>query len=269
MPYMLENDVFGEEKHWNAITQDQIQELRQRFLDTSNEEDDVYYDEDIKKMKESDDFCRKMIAHVRSDMELAYKVATYSLRWRRYVKIQEITETSIPKEYFEQHAIYPYNKDKLGCHVLVLRCKNYSKGLGDVLQVKQVFLFFLEKLYNEMGAKKVTMVFDCSDATLGNLDIDFTKFIFNVFLKRYPMGLGYVLVYDMPWLFNAAWKVIRAWMMPEATERVKMVNKSEIKDYIDPKYLPERMGGTDTYEYKYVPGKPLGERCCGPEEAKS
>uniref|UniRef100_A0A131YFT3 CMRF35-like molecule 9 n=1 Tax=Rhipicephalus appendiculatus TaxID=34631 RepID=A0A131YFT3_RHIAP len=260
MPYMLENDVFGEEKNWAQVTPEQIRELRQHFLDTWNEEDDVYYDEDVKKIKESDDFCRKIIAHVRLDMDLAHKVAAYHLRWRRYVKIRDIKEESIPKEYFEHNAIYPYGKDKLGCHVLVLRCKNYTKGQADVLEVKRVFLFFLEKLYNEYGAKKVTMVFDCSGAGLSNMDIDFTKFIFNVFLKRYPLGLGYVLVYDMPWLFNAAWKIIKGWMMPEAAARVKMVGKDEIKEYIDPKELPVHMGGTDTYEYSYVPGKPLGER---------
>lgn len=262
MPYMLtlDNDVFGEEKHWAAVTQDQIRDLRQHFLDTWNEEDDVYYEEDVKKIRESDDFCRKMIAHVRGDMELAHKVAAYSLRWRKYVKIADIKEEGIPKAFFEQKAIYPYNKDKLGCYVLVLQNKNYTKNMADAIQVKQVFLYFLEKLYNDHGAKKVTMLLDCSDAGLSNLDIDFTKFIFNVFLKRYPMGLGYVIVYDMPWLFNAAWKVIRSWMMPEASERVKMVNKTQITEFIDPKDLPVRMGGTDTYEYSYVPGKPLGER---------
>lgn len=52
---------------------------------------------------------------------------------------------------------------------MVLRCKNYTKGQADVLEVKRVFLFFLEKLYNDHGAKKVTMVFDCSGAGLSNM----------------------------------------------------------------------------------------------------
>lgn len=39
MPYMLENDVFGEEKNWALVTPEQIRELRQHFLDTWNEED--------------------------------------------------------------------------------------------------------------------------------------------------------------------------------------------------------------------------------------
>ncbi|KAK8787604.1 hypothetical protein V5799_022620, partial [Amblyomma americanum] len=140
MPYMLENDVFGEEKNWELVTPEQIRELRQHFLDTWNEEDDLYYDEDVKKIRESDDFCRKIIAHVRLDMELAHKVAAYHLRWRRYVKIQ-----------------------------VVLRCKNYTKGQAEAVEVKRVFLFFLEKLYNDYGAKKVTMVFDCSGAGLSNM----------------------------------------------------------------------------------------------------
>ncbi|CAN8029683.1 unnamed protein product [Ixodes persulcatus] len=260
MPYMLslDNDVFGEEKHWEAVTQDQIKELRQHFLDTWNEEDGECF-------VGSDRCCRGYKSDSRSydiwlDSKLNGRTKISHFVFVFSLPFAEIKEESIPKAFFEQKAIYPYNKDKLGCYVLVLQNKNYTKNMADAIQVKQVFLYFLEKLYNEHGAKKVTMLLDCTDAGLSNLDIDFTKFIFNVFLKRYPMGLGYVIVYDMPWLFNAAWKVIRGWMMPEAAERVKMVNKSQITDFIDPKDLPVRMGGTDTYEYSYVPGKPLGER---------
>lgn len=263
----LDNDVFGEEKYWAQVTPDQIRELRQHFLDTWNEEDDLYYPQDVKRLRESDDYCRRVITHVRLDMGLAHKVVSYSLRWRRHVNVLDIKEEKIMKEVFERGALFPFNKDKNGCHILMLRLKLYSKSLVPAEQVKQTMLFFLEKLYTEMGTKRVTMVFDCTDAGIGNVDLDMVRFILNVFLKRYPMGLGYVLVYDMPWLFTAAWKIIKGWLIPEATARIKMVNKEEIKEYVDVKNLPVRMGGTDDYEYEYKPGRPLGDRCPGPDDA--
>ncbi|XP_064472808.1 motile sperm domain-containing protein 2-like [Ornithodoros turicata] len=267
MPFMhdLENDVFGEEKYWVQVTPEQIRDLRQHFLDTWNEEDDLYYPDDVKRLRESDDFCRRVITHVRLDMTIAHKLLNYSLKWRKFVNIQDVKEEKLMKEIFQRAALFPYNKDKCGCHILMLRLKLYSKNLVPSEELKQTLLFFLEKMYNEIGAKRITMLFDCTDAGIGNVDLDMVRFILNTFLKRYPLGMGYVIVYDMPWLFTAAWKIIKGWLIPEAAARIKMVNKDQIKEYIDEKNLPVRMGGKDEYEYEYKPGNPLGDRCPGPD----
>ncbi|KAH8041380.1 hypothetical protein HPB51_014661 [Rhipicephalus microplus] len=53
-------------------------------------------------------------------------------------------------------------------------------------------------------------------------------------------------------------KMIKGWL-PFGVERLKTVNKKDIQQYIDAKYLPVRMGGVDTYEYTYTPGSPLGD----------
>jgi hypothetical protein len=66
--------------------------------------------------------------------------------------------------------------------------------------------------------------------------VDLVKF-------RYPGLLAYVLVYDIPWILGAAWRIVRGWLDNESVKRIVFVDKTGIHDYIDAKYRPVHMGG--------------------------
>lgn len=46
------------------------------------------------------------------------------------------------------------------------------------------------------------------------------------------------------YFYLAAWKVIRAWLPPEADQFVKFVDAKTILDFIPPNQLSPAMGGT-------------------------
>lgn len=258
MPYMLDNDDFGDRVYWDRVTMENIKELRQR-LQQWPERHELCYPDELQRVMEDDDYCRNIVGQVRLNMTSAHKFVADMLAWRRAMKLHDLREEILSKAVLERCIVYPYGKDKSGCHVLVLRNKNYIKGLEDPDRVKQVFLFFVEKLFNECHAKKITILMDCTDIGVSNIDIDLLKFVVDVFDKKYPIGLGNALIYNMPWLLNAILRMIKS-LLTFGADRLKTVNKQDIQQYIDAKYLPVRMGGMDTYEYTYVPGKPLGDR---------
>lgn len=258
MPYLLSNDAFNERRHWDQVTEENIKELRHR-LEQWTERHDECYAEDLQRVMEDDDYCRMIITQMDADMPGAHKYLPPMLRWRRAWRLHDLTEESLPRKVFERGIIYPQGKDKAGCHILVLRNKNFCKGFTEPETMKKVFVFFAEKLYNECGAKKITILIDCTDCGLSNVDVDLIKFMVDLFITKYPIGIGHALIYNMPWLLNAVLKLIKS-IMPHGTERLVTVKKDEILNYVDAKYLPERMGGMDTYEYSYVPGNPLGDR---------
>lgn len=258
MPYMLDNDDFGDRLYWDRVTVENIQELRQR-LQQWPERHELCYADELQRVMEDDDYCRNIVCQVHLNMPNAHKFVADMLRWRRATKLHELREETLPKAVLERCIVYPYGKDKSGCHVLVLRNKNYLKGVVDPDSVKRIFVFFIEKLFKECNAKKITVLLDCADIGLSNVDVDLLKFVVDVFIAKYPLGLGNALIYNMPWLLNAILRMIKS-IIPYGAERLKTVNKQDIQQYIDAKYLPVRMGGTDTYEYTYVPGRPLGDR---------
>lgn len=257
MPYMMDHDDFGDRLYWDKVTPENIQELRERLLQWP-ERHELCYPDELQRVMEDDDYCRNIVCQMRLNMPSAHKFVAEMLTWRRAMGLKELREEHLPKAVLERCIVYPYGKDKSGCQVLVLRNKNYSKGLADPDSVKRVFLYFIEKLFNERKVPKITLLMDCTDTGVSNIDIDLLQFVVDVFISKYPIALGNALIYNMPWLLNALLKMIKGWL-PFGVERLKTVNKKDIQQYIDAKYLPVRMGGVDTYEYTYTPGSPLGD----------
>uniref|UniRef100_A0A023G496 Putative phosphatidylinositol transfer protein pdr16 n=1 Tax=Amblyomma triste TaxID=251400 RepID=A0A023G496_AMBTT len=258
MPYLLDNDDFGDRLYWDQITEKHIKELRQ-CLEQWTERHELCYAEDLRRVVEDDDYCRMIVCQMRMNMAGAKKFMLDMLRWRRAMNLKDLSEETLPKAVLERGIIYPYGRDKSGSHVLVVQMKNYVKGVVPRDSAQKIFLFFVETLFNKCGAKKVTLLLDCSDVGVANVDVELLKFLVDVFIAKYPIGLGNALIYNMPWIFNAILKMITS-ILPFGAERLKPVNKSGIQQYIDTKHLPLRMGGMDTYEYSYVAGNPLGDR---------
>ncbi|XP_064339473.1 motile sperm domain-containing protein 2 isoform X5 [Camelus dromedarius] len=65
--------------------------------------------------------------------------------------------------------------------------------------------------------------------------------------------LSKMVIFDMPWIMNAAFKIVKSWLGPEAVSLLKFTSKSDIQDYVSVEYLPPHMGGTDPFKYSYPP----------------
>lgn len=45
----------------------------------------------------------------------------------------------------------------------------------------------------------------------------------------YPNFVEKILVFEMPWILNTAWKIIKSLLPPPAVARIKFVTKNNIK----------------------------------------
>ena len=64
-------------------------------------------------------------------------------------------------------------------------------------------------LFREDNGEQFSIVFDCRGAGLKNMDMEFTQFMINTMKEYYPDPLNYILVFEMPWVLNAAFKIIK------------------------------------------------------------
>lgn len=62
-----------------------------------------------------------------------------------------------------------------------------------------------------------------------------------------------MIIVDMPWIMNAAWKIVKSWLGPEAISKLRFTTRNEVQTFIGPEYLPPHMGGTDPFKYSYPP----------------
>ncbi|XP_051566623.1 motile sperm domain-containing protein 2 isoform X3 [Myxocyprinus asiaticus] len=154
---------------------------------------------------------------------------------------------------FESGAVYLHGYDKEGNKLFWFKVKLHVKDAKTVLDKKRYVAFWLERYAKREPGMPLTVVFDMSESGLGNIDMDFVKYIISCFKVYYPKFLSKMIMYDMPWIMNAAWKIVKTWLGPEAISKLKFVSKTDIQTYIDPEHLPPHMGGTDQFKYSYPP----------------
>lgn len=88
-----------------------------------------------------------------------------------------------------------------------------------------------------------TVLFECEGAGLKHFDVEMVQYLISTFKNWYPYALNYILVFDMPWVLNAAWKLVKGWLPPAGQQKTKFVSKSTIVEYLPPDQHLSRWGG--------------------------
>lgn len=92
-----------------------------------------------------------------------------------------------------------------------------------------------------------------AETGLSNMDMEFTKFLIGLFKSYYPNFLNYIIIFEMPWVLNAAFKIIKSWLPAKAIPKIKFVNKSTLKEFVDANDALKCWGGNNDYVFKFVP----------------
>lgn len=99
---------------------------------------------------------------------------------------------------------------------------------------------------------QATIVFDLTGFGLKNADNSTIKFLAEAFEAHYPESLGSILIHNAPWIFSQIWNVIKNWLDPVVASKIHFTkNIKEISKFIDPKYLPKEIGGSDEHKISY------------------
>lgn len=117
---------------------------------------------------------------------------------------------------------------------------------NDLLNVPRVNFF------REDNGNQISIFFDMSESGISNLDMEFTKYLIGLFKSYYPNFLNYIIIFEMPWVLNAAFKIIKSWLPAKAIPKIKFVNKNTLKDYVDPNDVLRCWGGENDYTFKFV-----------------
>lgn len=235
-------DTFGEKEF--VVMKDNIEELRRMIIEEAERDPDLFHPADVQKIADCDELCRRFIRQKKLNVESAFEMAKNALIWRKKFEVNDITEATLPPVYFDFGAMFPLGKDKYGSQLIYHRVKLHRKDERNALQHRRYLVFWVEKLLYELNYVRLSFVLDLAESGYGNMDMELIGFLISLFKEYYPWALGFIMVYDMPWLFNTAWKVVKSWLPAEGVDRIKFVDKNTITNYVSPEYLPDYMGGT-------------------------
>ncbi|XP_014290468.1 motile sperm domain-containing protein 2 isoform X2 [Halyomorpha halys] len=186
-------------------------------------------------------------------MKEALNMLLETCEWRKTNKVNEINENNINMNYLNDGSVFVHNRDKDGKSLFIFTYKKHVKGQKDFEELKKIVIYWMERVERADKGEPVTVFFDMQDTGLSNADMEFIKYIISLFKLYYPYSLNYILILDMPWVLNAAFKIIKTWLPAKAVQKIKNVDKKSLKDYVDSTQALKAWGGQDTYEFTFVP----------------
>lgn len=240
---------------------DQVDELRKKFSNNfkDNIQKNVYDQRDLDRFQLEDLYACCFLRHQQGSIDKACDMVDVSLRWRKELALNDLTEASFSVAMHESGAIFYHNHAKNGNPILHIMVAKHKKDTFPALTVRQFIAWHIDKEFLANPGKRIVVLIDMTDAGLTNVDIDLTKFEISCFTTYYPALLAYLLIFEMPWVLNAIWNVIKKLLNAEQQKFVLLVKKPQITQYIDRDQLLVHLGGSDTYKYSYVP---VSENVC-------
>ncbi|KAG8228141.1 hypothetical protein J437_LFUL002796 [Ladona fulva] len=248
-------------------TPQQIQELRNKFLqklDQQTPESGGVHPNDLAKIKNGDAWLKRFLMHNDCEMKESLDMLWEAVDWRNKVGANDITESTINRGFLEGGVLFVRGKDKDGKPLLILKVKKHTKSHGDPEGLKKYVIYWFERLERLTKGDQITLFFDMADAGLSNLDMELIKYLIGMFKTNYPYFLNFILVFEMPWVMNAAFKIIKSMLPAKGVERLRVVTKSSLKEYVDADNALKCWGGRDDYEFVFeseqiAPVKSRGE----------
>ncbi|XP_068148862.1 motile sperm domain-containing protein 2 [Drosophila tropicalis] len=234
-------------------TADQISEVKTAILKKLESEPpaDPFHPNDLKRINDNDLWIASLLEAYDLDVEKCIKRLWENLAWRKSYGVWDINETNVNQEFLRDGQIYVHNKDKEGKPLLILSLKKHTKS-QNLEELLRVIVYWVERVQRESYLEKITIFMDMTGAGLSNMDLDFIKGIIGLFETKYPNAPNYILVHELPFLLNAAFKIVKTFMPADALEILRVTTKKNIGEFVDPDNSLKLWGGNDDYEYKFA-----------------
>ncbi|OAD59468.1 Motile sperm domain-containing protein 2 [Eufriesea mexicana] len=233
-----------------------ISDLRERFfkrLDDEGPPDTKFHPADITRIKENNNWLRRFLEHNENNIQEALNMLWETCTWRAKFGTNDITEENVRKDYLENGLCFIYGKDKDDKTLFIVKCKLHTKGSKDFNQLQRLVVYWFERLERQTNGNQISLFFDMSDTGFLNMDNDFIKYLISLCKNYYPNFLNYIIIFEMPWILNAAFKIIKSWLPPKAVPKIKFVQKSNIHELVDPNDILTCWGGNNEYTFKFIP----------------
>ncbi|XP_018572291.1 motile sperm domain-containing protein 2-like [Anoplophora glabripennis] len=236
------------------MSNSEIEEFRKAFLnDFSKKGNDSVHPKDLERVKTDDDWLQRFLLHQENNMQNALNMLWVSLNWRKENNVNDINENTVKMDILCSGAFFPHGTDIDGCELLIFKCKRNIKGGVDQNEVRRCVIYWFERLERQTKGKKITIFFDMEGCGLSNMDMDFIKYLIGLFKEYYPYFLNLIIIFEMPWVLSAAFKIVKSWLPEKAIEKIKFVSKKDITTYVPPDQALKCWGGENDYSFSFVP----------------
>lgn len=220
-----------------------------KLRDTPNHD---FHPLDLERVKD-EKYIKRALKHCENDGKQTADMLWDICTWRKSVKAHEINETNVRMDYVKEGIFFPRGRDIDGSLLLIIKSKMHVKGQKDFEEIKRAIIYWFDRIEREENGNKITLFFDLDGCGLSNMDMELINYLISLFKSYYPYFLNYIIIYQMPWVMSAAFKVIKSLLPAKGVEKMKFVTKDTLKDYVAPEQALTCWGGKDNYVFEFVP----------------
>lgn len=207
---------------------------------------------DLDRIKD-EKYLKRVMKHCENDPKQGADMLWEIFSWRKSVSANEINETNVRMDYILEGGFFPHGRDIDGCLLLIVKSKKHVKGTKDFEELKKVIIYWFDRIEREENGNKITLFFDLDGCGLNNMDMELIKYVISLFKCYYPSFLNYILIYNMPWVLSAAFKIVKTLLPARAVEKMKFISQESLHEFVTLDQALTSWGGQDNYEFEFVP----------------
>lgn len=150
---------------------------------------------------------------------------------------------------------FTHGTDRQGRPLLFVRVIKHNPGMQGLDGFEKYAVFQSETARMAMRPPNTTaaIIFDLGGFSMANMDWNAVRLLTLGLEDKYPESMGATYVYRAPWIISGIWSVVKKMMPGKEAQKVMFVKDAKaLSEFVDLKYLPPEMGGTQDFEYQYI-----------------
>ncbi|RWS03129.1 motile sperm domain-containing protein 2-like protein [Dinothrombium tinctorium] len=251
-------DSADENINFRENIEELILKVKSALREDMDENEENYDNKDAEVFIESSEFDYIERFLIKNDYDVTKTVSMMkkTLQWRKISGLSQMSDTSFPDLFYRLGLVFIHKQDVDGDFVFYSRMRLKLKTHNEIEERFKLFLFYHLFKVDQLAAKiarKYIIVIDCTQTQLQNIDIANMLWCLNVYINKYPAGLKYVIVYNLPWfaraIFTATIKLLPEWFK----SLIKRVEKDALFNYIPIENVPSYLNGHDVDDPRFIP----------------
>jgi len=232
------------------VNTDNIQALRNEVAPKLKELASDVESKDVQRL-ENDDKYVGFFLEWNKTIKDAGNMVVKSLKWRKSYGVNELTKESLD-ERLKKGLIFVLGRATDGTRVLHVRTGKFVKKERE--ENMKLLVYWFERIQRAEPGEKITIVMDITGTGMTQTDMGFCQFIIECCASYFPAIMKRIVIYNLPTLLVAFWKLVSKLMSQEQRDATQVVSKKpELAKIIDKENLPVEMGGNIKFQYEYPP----------------
>ena len=135
-------------KSLDMVTPKMTEELRQYFLEKVDTNPDLYYEEDVERVKLNDWSVRRFLYNYKTnpDLNKGLEALDKAMKWRKSYGVLHLNEEDFPQEFYCSAGAIVYGIDLNGSPLLIFRAKVALKNKTWLKTCQMFLVYLIEKI---------------------------------------------------------------------------------------------------------------------------